>query len=555
MLNSRRSPYWPYQVLLLITYMSAALLVVFILAIATHTRNISMFFNSDTLYISSIYLDLFVHGSGIEGWHLNAAPNFFPEMAIYLGIMGIIKGTALTSFVYSILQTVAVMVLLNKFLKTLDPGIRIETLILVNFSLLLLLSSATTGEDLAFPFQILISGYHCGFFINVLMGMIAGFQYIRKGNAGALVFTGFLVIVAVVSDKLFLMGFVAPLLIVTVLSILKRNREKRFILLMGIVLACAFLGLKIFSWMDQGPVIHFFGTRGKMFAFENMQVSFKNLMDHMILIITDYPFQRWLVIFTFLFTLSAPIYLLHHIKSFLKDRLTAETKDQYTLILYIFIFTIAIFFTPVINGYYLGAAHIRYNFPALILGSAGFIYFIVLHTRNLKLFMPVSRTMLFVLSGGLLVFMVYSGMTHSIRKGVKEYIHYYPYKSQILDKLKESHDLKYGISNYWHAKHITMFSRNGIRVYSVHDEDLKPYYHVTNENWYHDGGKGLYANPVFNFVYADAGYDSEGKLTAIFGRAMDTIYAQDGVIVIKLPDFKIDRVTREMKLLNPELEN
>jgi len=89
-------------------------------------------------------------------------------------------------------------------------------------------------------------------------------------------------------------------------------------------------------------------------------------------------------------------------------------------------------------------------------------------------------------------------------------------------------------------------------VYAVFEEDLKPYYHVINENWYHDGGKGLYADPVFNFIYADAGTTSIEKVEEVFGNNLDTIFVRDGARVIKLPEFKYDRTTKDIILLNPE---
>jgi hypothetical protein len=141
-------------------------------------------------------------------------------------------------------------------------------------------------------------------------------------------------------------------------------------------------------------------------------------------------------------------------------------------------------------------------------------------------------------------------MTHQTKEGIRKYVHYYPEKSRILDQLKDEHGLKYGIAGYWHAKQATIFSHHDVRVYAVFDEDLKPFYHVTNENWYHDGGKGVHANPVFNFLFADSRYNTSDKLIEVFGNRLDTIYAKHETIVIKLPDFKIDRRTRTMIPLN-----
>jgi hypothetical protein len=145
--------------------------------------------------------------------------------------------------------------------------------------------------------------------------------------------------------------------------------------------------------------------------------------------------------------------------------------------------------------------------------------------------------------------LVITGIRHDIRSGTKEFVNHYPDKSRILDELKESHDLKYGIANYWHAKHATTFSKKGVRVYSVHDVDLKPYYHVINEHWYHAGGKGKHADPVFNFIYGDMGWGPKDRMQEIFGQNIDTIYYKDGAMVLKLPEFTYSRKPREIVLL------
>ena len=538
------------QLVHLLTFPAGIILAVFVLSISAASWNIWMFFNSDTLYLPSIYIDLLADRSGIQGWHLNSAPNFFPDMAIYFVMMALLKKITLTSFFFSILQITLLMVLINRFLKSIDPDFKLETLILVNFSILLLLFSAASGENLNFPFQILIPSYHCGFFINVFLAAIPGFHYIRTGKPFALVVTAVVVMLAILSDRIFLIGFVFPLLIVGLVSVLKKNSEKRYFLLMAVVVFSCLFGLQIFKWMEKSQVVFFFSTAGKMYAFENMTDSFHNLMKHMAQIIREYPLQRWLVIFSFLFALVAPVYLIYHLVSFFKDRLDTVRKNQYRLTLFLFVFTLSIFFIPVINGYYPGPAAIRYNFSALIIGSAGFFYLLQLFFDGFGLFRQISKYLILVLSGVLLILILRTWIHEDISGGVRSFINHYPDKSRVLDSLKEPYGLKYGLSNYWHAKHSTYFSKKGIRVYSVHDEDLKPYYHVTNQNWYHDGGKGAHANPVFNFVYADNGWDTSGILNATFGQLMDTIYNQEGKIVIKLPDFKIDRVSREMFLLD-----
>lgn len=520
------------------------LLVILLIAIYAQSRDIQLFINSDTLYLPSIFLDLFVHGSGLKGWHLNASPNFFPDMISYMGLMGILKQTALTSLVFSALQFAAVMVLLYFMMKTWSPDTDLESHTVLGMVMLLFLVSPILGEDPLIVFQLLVPSYHCGFFINILLAMIAGMQYLRKGNIWWLVGAGMVSLLAALSDRLFLIGFVFPLLVLVILTAIRNIREYRYYILLAVVMVSSLLGMGIFRLLELGDSLHFIGTDWKMFNFSNMGASFSHLVDYLVTLISDHPLQRWLIILMLLFSMAAPVYLILRLRAFLKNRLDRKQMQQYILILFLFVHSMALLFTPVINGSFLGPAHIRYNYPALILGALGAVYMLLSFLKERRHVRKVTGYVAIIASSAILIILVISGFRHHALRGTRDFVRHYPEKSEVLDRLKESHGLTYGIANYWHAKHSTIFSRNDIRVYSVFDEDLKPYYHVTNENWYHDGGKGRYADPVFNFIYADAGYNTPDKLMEYFGDRMDTIYARQGAIVIKLPPFRIDRVTR-----------
>ena len=535
------------------TYAAGGILVLYLLALVPGTDWEWIFFNSDTLYLSSIYTDLFMDGTGVEGWRLNSAPNFFPEMPLYWGLMALLKKHALTSLVYSIVQFAAVMFLAQWFFRTVDPKIRTETVILLNATFLLLILSPILGAGILYPFQLLISGYHCGYLINMLLAGITGFTYLRTGKSPYLVLTGIVVVLASLSDRIFLMGFVLPALVISLLAFFRKANRVRYLLFAGVTVVGAYLGMKILQWLDRGSVIDFFGTGKKMYQFDQIGPSFRNLFEYMGQLMS-YPLQRWHVILPLLFITGGIIYLCLNLTGFIRDRLPGTLRDRYTLILFLMVSALLLFVTPAMNGYWLGPAHIRYNFPTLILGSAGDIYLLTIYLDRFSLKVKILQYT--AIAVGFLFFLsiVILGFRHNISGGVREFVNHYPERSRILDDLKEPHDLKYGISNYWTAKYATTFSRNHVRVYAIHLVDLKPYYHVINENWYHDGGKGVHADPVFNFIYTDFDPKMEALLTEKFGGQRDTIYMdrKQDVLVLKLPEFKFDRETRQIFLLDPD---
>jgi hypothetical protein len=66
------------------------------------------FFMSDTLYLPSIYRDLFQQGGHLRDWSLNPAPNFFPDMALYFGLEWGLGSFPAASYVFPMFQFIGI---------------------------------------------------------------------------------------------------------------------------------------------------------------------------------------------------------------------------------------------------------------------------------------------------------------------------------------------------------------------------------------------------------------------------------------------------------------
>jgi hypothetical protein len=508
-------------------------------------------FNADTLYLPSIYRDLFVDGSGFRGWHLNASPNFFPDMVIYFVIMAILKAPALTCFVFSLVQFGIVMVLIDWLIRVWDPDAGIEVRILTGLMMVLWMLSPLTGEYPLIPYQLIAPSFHCGVFINSLLVMNTGRLYLRGGRPALLVLTGILTLLAVVSDRLFLVGALFPMVVVALLPGARESRGPRNWLLLAVLLGSSAAGMMAFRWIVKGGALHVIGTGWKMFNFGNAGNSLRNLAVHLGSVILEEPLQRWIIIMAILFFVTAPLFLLRSARAYLNREMELQHQQPCQLVLLLFAASMAVLLTPVINGSYLGPALVRYNFPALVLGDVGFICLSVLILRNARFFKPVIRWISYASVILLLVVMASTGIRNDIPGGIGKFNGYYPERARVIDSLKEAHGLKYGLAGYWAAKPSTLFSKKGMRIYAIHQETLRPNYHVTNENWFHDGGKGSYADPVFNFIVADSTRISSAQLQELFGPGLDTIATLYDEHIIRLPDFKIDRATGAIRVMEP----
>lgn len=532
------------------SFVLTAFLTLLLFSIVPDTTEIRTYFNSDTLYLPSLFQDIFVHHTGIADWHLNAAPNFFPDMLLYFLLMSFLKKTALTSMVYSIIQVLILLVLINCSVKILTPGISYAELLLINFTFLLILISPVCGEGNLIPAQVLLPAYHCGFFINSLLSFVLMFRYIQTGKRWMLLVLGLLVVVAVISDRLYIVGFIFPALAVSIMSMIRRSRERRYLWVMLLAILTTLLGLFLFRMLKVATSVHIIGTSWKMFNFENIAGSFQVLLNHMKAVIIQYPVQRWLIFLMLFFMIGGLAILAVRVRKFLKDELEEGAKDHYLLVLFMWTFVMAVFFTPVINGSYVGQAIIRYNFAGLVMGSVGSAFLLV---RWLSGSPPLRKGLswgVLLIMAGLIGLTVWKSIHHQLFRGIDSFVNHYPGLSRIMDQLQEEQGLTYGIANYWQAKNTTIFSRNDVRLYAVSDGTFRPSYHVTNENWYHTGGKGKHANPVFNYIVTD-GFRQTDKLDELFGQQMDTIYNREGHTVVKVPPYQFERESREIYLMDP----
>src|SRR3954471_21858303 len=66
-----------------------------------------LFLSSDALYLPSLYQDILIDKNSVADWHLNPAPNFFPDMAAYFILRFVCGNFIWSTFVFALLQVLA----------------------------------------------------------------------------------------------------------------------------------------------------------------------------------------------------------------------------------------------------------------------------------------------------------------------------------------------------------------------------------------------------------------------------------------------------------------
>jgi hypothetical protein len=511
-------------------------LLVLILFSGLSSKNINIYLSSDMLYLPSIYKDLFIDKSGLAGWNLNAAPNFLPDMMIFFIIRSFFSHFIPACFTFSILQVVTVIILLGSLYKIVFKELNYIHLSFASLLMSMFLMAYLVNHDFVYSFYMLSISYHIGAFIMAIISMILMFKFLKteKNLHLAILFT--ISLLSVINDKLYVIMFSLPVFSLLIILMLKKEKRILFIKILVVNTISLVLGLFLYRMLKLSGFVHIIGLSWKTFNFGNIIPSLKIFLEQHIFYISKFDFRG---IINLLFLCSFITHIILLIKNLIKAFKGKEfNRNEFT---YLLIFTSFLFFTliaPIINGSYVSQAIFRYNIYSLYAGvfSIGFLlYKFRIPFNYLKIVLVI---MLFVES----VFIISKVKNQDIINGLSNFLNYYPEEVQYIDQLAKENNLKYGVADYWNAKHTTMFSRQNVRVYTVLN-DVAAWYHVTNQNWFYKEGKGDYGNPEFTFIITQR--LNKENISKQLGNPIDTLYCANGLEIFVFPEFEFDKKTRK----------
>lgn len=492
---------------------------------------IRIFFCSDTLYFPSIYKDLFIDHYSLKGWHLNPSPNFFPDMIVYFLLMLCSGNFILSSFLFSLIQYFVILFLIHLVFKTFVPG---PSLLYESISMLLMtmfILVYTYSKDFMFTFYIVSNGYHTGAFVMALICLLLTIRYLKVPKKQTFFLLFFICSLSILSDRLFIILFSIPVLSVLVFLVKKQFR-KEIVKILAINLFSIFTGLGLFHVLNSSGYI-FFDLPHRIMDFNNIRSSWNILTRQMWEYLTGANCKSLIIIISLLSFTGTIILLISNLKK--------EKSYSYLTfyLLFCVVFIPVVFFMPVVNGNYTGYDTLRYNIYVFYLALINTGIILVQLSQRVKKQGRFS-VMAASLVSLLIIFTLITAFVSLSPKGIKDYFNYYPNVVKCVDDAAQKEDLEYGVSNYWDAKLVTMFSKQGVRVLPVYD-NLEPYDHVANENWF--TGK----DARINFFIMNHVADTGKYISAIGseGKRLNTGEAH----IIRLPAFRYEEGSFQIKLV------
>ena len=495
----------------------------------------SLFFNSDTLHLPYLYKDLFIDGNELKDWNLPASPNFLPDMLLYFPLMFIFSDFIVASFAFSLIQYLLILGLFAYLLKYVLPqNSKLFATISGLFMMMFLFDTFYSG-DIYVTFLLFSNAYHNGAFVMTLLALMLTFRYLHSGNRINLYLILSISWLAVLSDRLFIIMFTVPFIVISLLYMYLGQRKKFKPLLLTNIIGLI-LGLLSFKIIIQTGYLHF-AQPHKMLDLGNSIASFSTLMKQLGAYLLQFNFKSAIVLLSLISLIFIALF-------FVRNFYLAKEKRDNPITIYL-LFTILfsgfVFFAPIINGNYSGWDTLRYNiaFFHLAILNTGLALYLLMEKWKFQI---KSYTKLRMVTIALTVIALSVGISMYSHEGIKRYFAYYPKDVEKIDKIAAKHGLNLGVGHYWVAKHTTMFSKNQLVIHPVFDH-IKPFYHTTNENMFYAD------SAVYNFVVLNRFVDTS-TYKQFFGEGI-LLSEDDHIRIIKVEPFKFDSKSGHPYFINP----
>jgi hypothetical protein len=462
---------------------------------------LKFYFNTDYLYLPSLYRDIFIDHHSISGWSLTPAPYFFPDMLLYFLISFFSPNISYTLIVYAWLQFLCIVFLFFKIAQMMIADKqKVQYLIgLSCFCLQIFLLAGAIGHEAFTAHLLLTNASHLGAVLMSLICFYFLFKYFTVGNRKSLAWMGVIIITAVISDRLFVIQTLAPIMFLALYYVWRKKDPRPLIyaFISGIV------GWILFELIRR-YLIHIpyetrppYTTSG---SFQNFIKGFKFILRH-------FTFHSFILFFHLAMLVISP---------FAYFLMAKNTRYMYLGFIFSCIFS---FVFPILYGF-IGSIdthrYLMHSYIFILLLSP--ILMGLLFRKNALKYISLVITILYV--GSVLVWV---GLDLKIEK-LNYFLHYRPGYVELVDNHHTK--LKSGIGDYWNSKQFYLFGKNTTRVVAVYS-NCEGYAWEANKYWYL--GKEGEAPPVFNFSY-------NLKIDSILGPPIDSIQVASDCIYI-YPDF------------------
>jgi hypothetical protein len=501
---------------------------------------LSKIFNSDALYLPVFYQDIFIDKTGFDGIRFNGQPNFFPDMLFYFIIHFFTKDFLISTFLYSILQNLIIIILIYHLTKLIIKSFNLYYPSFINLLFVMIYCSMIFGNYPDLRFHLICNGYHTSAFILSILGLVLFFYYLKTNKIIYPILISILTILGALNDKIFILTFAIPFFATNFFLIIKNKDKKKNIYLIINVVLSTLIGYLIYRGIELYTSNSFIPQDFSITS-EKIQTSFKFASKFLLNQILDLKYYSIIIIIGYLTFL---ISLFFFIKNLFKktDGNQTEFVIFYEFAIVYFVF---VYFTPIITGSFIFVHIFRYIVSVFYLGLIGFVIFLSVFKNTITVKIPVYL----LLISTIIILLTYS-IKGDMIKGLQTNLKFKPEYVKNLEIIAQSNnDLKLGIAEYWKARQTTMFNNQDLKVYATFYPGLNPELWTShNKYWYFQKNENSVPR-IFNFIVLENDADTT-KFSDFFGTENLKFIKQGNISIIKVPDFIYNKETRKPQILN-----
>lgn len=448
-------------------------IIVFVLSVLRYLQITDMRdYNSDFLYLPTLFRDLTQWGGGLFEWRLTPAPYFFPDMLLYFLLDTFISNWHVAFLLaligQLILFTFGWVFLGRYFFKEKDQQLTYASLVFVFVALMLTVPAAV---DIIRP-QHQIS-VHFGvmlllpYIFMLVLRLINGRIALQKMRFVWIWFIVLLILLGI-SDSIAYVQLVLPLfLAIGFLGLIKKT-DWWMVGAMGLSLTIVIaltqlLRLWLIQYRPFPPRIWEIDVVGNAIAVFG-QVVIQDWQNNNRLV--------WVVLLVALVTYTLIILMATHFAVIRRElHFAISFLSLFSLVSILFTFTAVLG-----SGLFEHRAHFRYFYPLTILPVYTLLligYYAVRRVQAVR-FIP------------LLIALVLLGQQGNTIKNIgklSQYQDHYPLLVACVDDEASKRGLQAGASTYWDAKYISMLSKSDIMMVQA-TPDFSPFIWINNPEWY-----------------------------------------------------------------------
>ena len=467
--------------------------------------------NSDSLYLTAVYKDVFQEGGNLTSWILSPAPCFFPDMFLYYSLLTAAGDLALGIVLYGtvyLLTCTLLLLLISRFLSVKLT----DALTALSFAMLLFVALLCDDKQFILAQFLFVAGRHGGTLISGLSIVALALWILRDGFSFGKAFLLFgLAWVALLSDILIVPQFLVPLIGVTILFHIAGIVRLRF--------SIYFTGLFVSAFICARWTISLLNDRVPRFVPElivrpNISSLINGASSFVGAIykygIHDTPLFSTILIVWFVVS----IWIVY---SFLRKRIAGKWEMPFShpntilcfLILFFLISISATVVAPLVKGVFMSIAEIRYLLPVYTLP----LFVLSLIAMNSwRVVSPWMKYPVLAFIVGYSLFRIAPGVL-SLKK--EDFKLPYPDIVRFVDEVAKSEGLEYGYCDYWNSNYLFVLSRANVRTVPIHPV-LWPYFWIANYDWFwKPTAKNAWQYPERTFIITDR--LSNERMEELFG--------------------------------------